>query len=319
MTKYLNIYAFCKVITGKENSIICDFQKNVLKYIPDTLVEIITQLQENEFEIVKNQYKSQARIFNSYINFLTHNKFGFFSDYRAEFVAIENHFETPEIINNAVIEYDFKNYDILSLLKALDELFCKYIEIRILSFDFKKIDDLIAVFESSNTSGFRSFKLFIPFNNAKEAKIIYQKLKAYKKIYKIIFYNSNKEQRNFKSQNTQYIKNNMEEIRTRNFHDKNLIIDLHYFFEAQQKNPYYNKKVSIDYQGNIKNCIKNKAVFGNLSTHPLLEVIYNPLFQEFWNVSHNQIIELKDNELRYNRLISNDLNKVSNNLYELIF
>jgi SPASM domain peptide maturase of grasp-with-spasm system len=317
--KYLNIYAFCKVITGEGNSIICDFQKKNLKYIPDTLVEIIKQLQENEYETIKNEYSNQQRVFKSYIDFLIKNKFAFFSDYRGEFAAIENRFETPEIINNAVIEYDFKNYDLISLLKELDGLFCKYIEIRLLSFDLKQIDDLVAVFESSNTSGFRSFKIFIPFNNMLESKMIYQKLKKYKKIYKIVFYNALNKRLDIRSQNLQYIKNSIEDIRTRNFHDKNLIVDLNYFFEAQEKNPYYNKKVTIDYLGNIKNCIKNKAFFGNLAIDNLSNIIQQSDFQEFWNVSHDQIIDIKNNELRYNRLISNDLNKVSNNLYELVF
>ncbi len=319
MSKYLNIYAFCKVIKGQENYVICDFQKKNLKHIPDTLALIIEQFKENEFVTVKNNFIDQKTVFNSYVNYLTQNKFAFFSDYRDEFIDIKDDFETPEIINNAILEYDFNKYNIISVLEQLDELFCKYIEIRILNFTIENLNYLADIFETTILCGFRSIVVYLPYSETTESKIIYQKLKKYKKIHMIVFYNTtDKVKISSKIQNLQYIKSGIDEIRNKNFQEKNLIIDLNYFFEAQQKNPYYNKKVSIDYLGNVKNCIKNKSVFGNTNTHMLESIIKTKEFQEFWNVSHDKILKICNSELRYNKLVSNDLKKVSEHLYEII-
>ncbi|KRB57905.1 hypothetical protein [Flavobacterium sp. Root186] len=319
MTRYLNLYAFCKIIEGKENFIICDFQKKSLKYIPDTLVSIINLLQTTEYEKVREQFSDQKAIFNSYVDFLISGKFAFFSDYREPFTSIENDFETPEIINNSIIEYNFESYDLNKALKELDELYTKYVEIRLLSYKSDNLEELADTFEKCKSYGFRSIVIYIPYLNSSESAAIHKRLKNFGKIFKIIFYNSPEKNLNVKAKNMLFIKHNAEEIRHNNFNEKNIIIDLRYYFESQKKNPYYNKKVCIDNKGTIKNCIKNKSSFGNIATDNISAIINKDDFQEFWNISHDQIINLQEDAMRYNRVVSNDLKKVSNNIYELIF
>lgn len=319
MTRYLNLYAFCKIIEGKENFIICDFQKKSLKYIPDTLVSIINLLQTAEYEKVKEQFSDQKAIFNSYVDFLISGKFAFFSDYREPFPEIQNDFETPEIINNSIIEYNFDSYDLNKVLKELDQLYTKYVEIRLLSYTLDNLDELVEIFAKSKSYGFRSIVIYIPFLSTSESVAIYKRLKSFGKIFKIIFYNSPDEKTKVSAKNVLFIKNNAEEIRHTNFNEKSIIIDLKYYFESQKKNPYYNKKVSIDSKGTIKNCIKNKSSFGNVTTQNISAIIDKDDFQEFWHISHDQIINLNEDAMRYNRVVSNDLKKVSNNNYELIF
>lgn len=319
MTRYLNLYAFCKIIEGKENFVICDFQKKSLKYIPDTLVSIINLLQTAEYEKVKEQFSDQKAIFNSYVDFLISGKFAFFSDYREPFREIENDFETPEIINNSIIEYNFDSYDLNEVLKELDELYTKYVEIRLLSYTSDNLDELVEIFAKSRSYGFRSIVIYIPFLSSSESVAIYKRLKNFGKIFKIIFYNSPDKKTKVSAKNVLFIKNNAEEIRHTNFNEKSIIIDLKYYFESQKKNPYYNKKVSIDSKGTIKNCIKNKSSFGNVTTENISAIINKDDFQEFWHISHDQIINLNEDAMRYNRVVSNDLKKVSNNKYELIF
>ena len=47
-------------------------------------------------------------------------------------------------------------------------------------------------------------------------------------------------------------------------------------------------------------------------------MIQSQAFREFWFVSHDRILEVKDSELRYNYIITNDLEKVSDQYYRLI-
>lgn len=319
MNKYLNLFAFCKIIDGKENFIICDFQKKSLKYIPDTLVSVINLLQTTEYSKVQEQFSDQKSIFNSYVNFLITGKFAFFSDYREPFTEIENDFETPEIINNAIIEYNFESYDLNEVLNELDQLYAKYIEIRLLSYTSDNLEQLADTFEKCKSYGFRSIVIYIPYINSSESLKIHKRFKNFGKIFKIIFYNSPEKKLKVNAKNILFIKNNAEEIRQTNFNENNIIIDLKYYFESQKKNPYYNKKVCIDSKGAIKNCIKNKSSFGNVMIENITDIINKNDFQEFWNISHDQIINLQEDPMRYNRVVSNDLKKVSNNIYELIF
>lgn len=65
------------------------------------------------------------------MNFLIKENFVFFSDERENFISINNNWASPEIINNAIIEYDLHNL-IKSTLDQLDDLNCKFIELRFL-------------------------------------------------------------------------------------------------------------------------------------------------------------------------------------------
>ena len=70
MNKFLNLFTFCKVIEGTEQSIICDFQKLSIKYIPNSMVEVIKMRQSNDYLPVKEEFSDQKGIFKSYVNFL---------------------------------------------------------------------------------------------------------------------------------------------------------------------------------------------------------------------------------------------------------
>ena len=68
---YLLLFSFCKVVKGEEKSIICDFQKEKIKFIPNEMVTVIEMLQEQTFDFVKSQFVEDLGIFNSYITFLS--------------------------------------------------------------------------------------------------------------------------------------------------------------------------------------------------------------------------------------------------------
>lgn len=59
-------------------------------------------------------------------------------------------------------------------------------------------------------------------------------------------------------------------------------------------------------------------VFDNVNDVKLKTIISKYEFQEFWNANHDLIIEFKNDELRYNKLITNDLIKLDSNLYSII-
>lgn len=318
MNKFLNIFTFCKIIKGTEQSIICDFQKLSIKYIPNSMVEVINMLENNEYLNVKNEFNDQKDIFKSYVSFLINEKFAFFSDERDNFMPLDTNWSSPEIINNSIIEYNFEKYDLKKTLTQLDNLNCKFIELRFLSFDDEKFIEIEKILNHCNDFGFRSLRIFIPFIDHNICTKIYHKFKKFKKIEVIVFYNSPKEKLIYNIQNTVFVKHSMEEIRFSNFNDKDIIIDLKYYLEAQKYNPYYNKKVSVDLKGNIKNCVKNKTIHGNVNDTNLKTIVQSSKFQEFWYITHDKIIDVNENELRYNMLISNDLKRIDNDFYQII-
>ena len=316
---YLVLFNFCKIVEGVEQSIICNLQKEKIKFIPNEMIVVINMLNNQPFHEVKEFFQDDLDIFDSYIDFLLEEKFAFFSETNSHFIEIEDYWASPEFINNAILEYDFKAYDIVNVLDQLGELLTKHIEFRLTNFDESNIEKLKEIIDHCTNSVVRSIRIYYPFHSKELSKRIMDEFNLYSIIECNIVYSNNINKTIEKNNSTtRFISQTLYEITTANIDRKYLINNIRYFYECQKFNPYYNKKVSIDRLGNIKNCIKNRAVFGNVNNDELSNIISTKDFQEFWEVTHDKIIDIKDSELRYNYIITNDLEKLDEGFYKIL-
>jgi SPASM domain peptide maturase of grasp-with-spasm system len=96
-------------------------------------------------------------------------------------------------------------------------------------------------------------------------------------------------------------------IKTDYLHEKCCgVIASHYFMpniqtftESHHHNSCLNRKISIDTEGNIKNCPSMSQSFGNIRDTTLQEALDHPDFKKYWNVTKDQIEVCKDCEFRY--------------------
>ncbi|MBN8677661.1 MAG: grasp-with-spasm system SPASM domain peptide maturase [Chitinophagales bacterium] len=84
------------------------------------------------------------------------------------------------------------------------------------------------------------------------------------------------------------------------------VISHHYFTpnistytESLAHNSCLNRKISIDADGNIKNCPSMAQSFGNIKDTTLQEALEHPEFKKYWNITKDQIAVCKDCEFRY--------------------
>lgn len=312
MINYLNIYAFCKKVKGKEKSVICDLHRGNIKFIPNEMYSILEELEVNSIGFILNKYTEKVDIINYYIDFIQKSNFGFISNEKKVFVEIENKFETPEVINNAIIEYGFETYILLKVIDNLNKLNTKFIELRITKFSSDNQYELRKVLYYLSTSSVINISILLPYDRDEHHNILSLK-EQYPIINKMVFYNFHED---IIDGNILYTKKNITQIN--NYNKENTIVNsIEFYYESLKYNTYYNKKISIDKAGNIKNCIKNDTVFGNVNTNNILDVISTKSFQELWTANNDRIIDVKNNPLRYNLMISNDLIKTNNNEYKI--
>lgn len=79
----------------------------------------------------------------------------------------------------------------------------------------------------------------------------------------------------------------------------NLNINRSFYIEALNYNSCLHKKISIDYEGNIKNCPSMVKNFGNIKQTSLRKALLNNDFKEYWDVNKDEIEVCKDCEFRY--------------------
>jgi SPASM domain peptide maturase of grasp-with-spasm system len=304
---YFKIFAHNIPVSGKERSAIYDLQKGEITLIPNILYKIIQDLNQQSLNDVRLKYApNNPELFDNYINFLLKKDLGFKTKSPESFPDLILEYDIPTEIYTAIIESDFKKYNVKSLLETLNELLCQNLEMRLNINDLTE-EEVLSFVRLLDEKTFRSVVLILDYRQElwyeDWAITLYE---ACSKINKIIVVNCpiNFESKEY-SQQISYSTKTLSELGE---YRKRYIVNQNYFTEALQFNPFYNRKICIDNNGNIKNDLRQQESFGSIAdrenvAHQLNEILNNESFRERWHASPDTIEELKDSELRYCQFI----------------
>ena len=318
-TEYFKLFSHNIAVKGKDKSAIYNVQRSDIKFIPNSLYGVLEKMEiQSIIDIRKEIPGEEYIIFDSYINFLIKNNFGFLTTDPEEYPKMPMDWRTPNIINTAVIEYDFNNsnYELSEVFKQLDDLLCPHLEIRL---KVKNIAEVKYISELTRGLVFRSIGLIVEYFNEVEETIDELFTKNEKFDY-IIIHNSPKpgiHSKQFENRINYIAEDIYEGLQEKHFPQDNYIVSVKYFTEAQDHHTYYNKRVCIDWNGNIKNCLLHKKDFGNITDTKLKELIENSEFTELWSVNPSRIIDYKDDELRYCKFYTQELERVDDYYYKV--
>lgn len=305
--KYIYLFSCCVTVKGHSRSTICDLQRNKFKIIPNSLYEILAQLdQERNLIALRTHFKSEEdkEIFDSYINFLIEEEFIFMDDVlhnRLEPIDLEL-FDIPSLISNSIIDYSGK-YSINLLddfISQLDMLRCEAVEVRI----FKKINErtLYQLLDFFNDKGIRCINLILHFDNYMTQSFFEKLGNEYRRIREISIFNYLKKS---KFENLfypiYYLKNpDFSEIHCGFVSPEAFYVNIQNFTESKKFNSCLNKKLSLDESGNIKNCPSMKKSFGNINLeYSLTDIAKQNAFQKDWTITKDLVQVCKDCEFRY--------------------
>ncbi|MBK7587807.1 MAG: SPASM domain-containing protein [Bacteroidetes bacterium] len=71
-------------------------------------------------------------------------------------------------------------------------------------------------------------------------------------------------------------------------------VNLSHFTESLSFNTCLNRKISIDVNGQIKNCPSMAKCYGNIRDTKLIDVVNDPEFQKVWHIKKDEITKCKD-------------------------
>ena len=302
--KYFIFFSNCFLIKGYSRSLIIDPQRGSFVTIPNSLYEIITLLKEkNSISKILNSYPDEVKTINNYISYLIEKEYGFIGNSKEFdlFINYPNKFETPYLISNVV--YEVTNKNITHSKKIFDEiqkLNCR--NIQLIFYDITDIDKLKIFFDYTKEIDLRSIEVIVKYT---EDFFHFLTSDNYynKKITQIIFHTYQKTYTPIIDLNFEIIF--LEEpitdfkscgnISNNNFNHINQLIVL----ESINHNSCLHKKLSIDKDGNIKNCPAMAESFGNIQNTSLINAINIPDFKKYWNITKDQIEVCKDCEFRH--------------------
>lgn len=300
------LYANCIPVKGVENSIICDVQRNSYVSIPNDLYKILKEQKGLSLFEIKKFYKNQYDdIIDEYFQILSENEFAFFTDTPKLFPEMSMEWHEPFEITNTIIDIDKNsNFDIDKVLKELSNLHCKFIQFRfynkvkLLDIEsiLKKVDDL-----KSNTLG---VEFNVTYNTSFKNKELENLFEHEKRLSTIVFYSSPIKKNIYKLKGgTRYIIHTPKRLVSKKncgiANNTSFSINIKSFTESINHNSCLNRKISIDTNGNIKNCPSMPQSFGNIRDTTLEEALNHPDFKIYWNITKDDIKVCKDCEFRY--------------------
>lgn len=299
------LFSDCIPVKGFNRSLICDTRNNKYFFIPNGLYDILEKYNGKTLEIIKKDFNYQYdEIIDEYFIFLLENKLIFFNSNPELFPKINTQWSSPSKITNIIIDYERITHNFKDLVLQFETLKCSYIQLRF--FKLTSLDYIGELVQHLNNEKSRiiSIDFIIPYNENFKVEELNLLLSQNSRIHSIIIYNS--------PNNKSYkpVNNNMGYILQleRNILDEKHcgIINSEYFYsninllsESQYYNTCLNRKISIDKEGNIKNCPSMTQNFGNIKDTTLKEALSHPDFKKYWNIAKDQIEVCKDCEFRH--------------------
>lgn len=199
---------------------------------------------------------------------------------------------------NSILELDLRNRDlVLNTIIFIHKNNIKYLECRI--FNAINAHEIINLLSIMNFDQITSLDLKIDLPNVVLASDFIFEISKHIEISAIYLYSRNE---NLKLENitpTYTFTNKLTKERCGQC-NMNLFNSSELFYtESLHHNSCLNRKISIDAEGNIKNCPSMPESFGNIKDTTLAEAIEKPGFKKYWNITKDQIAVCKDCEFRY--------------------
>ncbi|HYC83740.1 MAG TPA: grasp-with-spasm system SPASM domain peptide maturase [Chryseosolibacter sp.] len=296
------LFANCVAVKGASRGAIYDLQNEVIKLIPNILVDVLELAKTNTIDEVKAHFgHDMDEGIDRYISLLENEGYGFRTAEPHRFPPLSLEWDHPAAITNAIIDVGRRsnhNYEQIAL--ALDGVGCVAVQFRF--FDFIGPATLESVLKVYNGTRVISLELIVKYDPALVSQLptlIYE----YRRVRSVTIHGSPDEQR-IKDERTGveliYITAEIDSsAHCGQVSSDHFVSNIGFFTESQRFNTCLNRKISLDVAGNIKNCPSMTTTFGKLTDTDLKDVVRQADFKKVWTVTKEMIDVCKVCEFRH--------------------
>jgi len=292
---HFKLFSNCIPVKGITQSIIYDLQLYRFEYIPNVLFGILQLSKEKSIEELKSFYKNEYDTgIDGYFNYLITKEFGFYTSEPDLYPDLDLSWESSFKITNCVLHNNLKIIAELKFSVEVDDL-----TIILDSFDKEALEYLKRI---QHIITYQSIQFFIRYNNniAHDLQLM-SEIKIHPQL--LIFNCPEDKEELIAGFKVMHVKEDFNLSHDCKVHLNYFSCNVPHFTEAQQFNTYFNRKLYIDPQGNLKNAPNTPMSHGNikdLQDHNHLMLAINSFdFVKLQKVTKDMIAVCKDCEYRY--------------------
>jgi len=286
------------LVKGIIRCVLIDIERQIYYLIPNALYSILIDNKFFSLDSLINKYKNKE-ILNEYYNFLNERDLIFSSSNIEIFQDIELNWDYPGQISNLIIDYNSSsklNFKELSM--QLSNYGTKHLQIRF--FDVVSFKTLRNILTNFNKSTIEGIEILLPYSNEITIDNFLELMGLFKRLSYFIIYNSKNIELDYNNDRIVFVSSNIIDHKSCGIISPNYFTNnLSSISESHHYNTCLNRKISIDIDGNIKNCPSMTKSFGNIKDTTLDEALNKPEFKKYWNLKKDDITKCKDCEFRH--------------------
>lgn len=296
------LFANCQPVKGARRSLICDIQRGEMKLIPNGLYDILTEYNGKTYnEIIEDYGEDNKPTIDEYFEFLEENEFIFWTPDPQNFPDIDTEWDYPGAITNAIIDCNQQsahNYEVI--FQQLSDLGCKAVQLRF--YNTIGIQQLKEILNYTNKTRFQHIDLFVKHDDAYTEEVVNELCGEHVRIQLICIHSAPAtKQVTLEMYSTRILYT--EEIVNDHTHcgviaSEYFVVNMPTFFEAMKYNSCLNRKISVDVNGEIRNCPSLPQTYGNITTTSLHSALIQKDFKNLWEINKDQVEICKDCEFR---------------------
>jgi SPASM domain peptide maturase of grasp-with-spasm system len=280
----------CIAVRGYFRSVIIDITRKIYQFIPNIMCD----------GILTNKLVD-TNLSQEYMDFLIENEFIFecTEDELAFYPPLNTKWDYPAYITNAIIEISKIQFITDEFLKQIIDLGCRhFVFIFNESIKIELLEQISKLFDETPVL---TIEIYFKYSKDCNSKMLENLMIQNSRISYILLYESPKDE----IISPTHIRGNIVYYSKPVFYDECSInsqifaVDMSLYTESLHFNTFYNRKLCIDKNGNIKNYFTQKKSFGNIFSDKIEDAILKKSFQKIWKVRKDLIDVCKDCEFRY--------------------
>jgi hypothetical protein len=294
--KWFRLHHGIVPVKGKNRSAIYDFNRGKLSMISNDLYDLVGWLQRFGSAEDPGECPMSAKMLMEWLSKMLNYGWGHLTRMPHRFSEMPTEWHGYGDVYQAVVDHSLGGevYSLRAVIGELDELMCQHLELR-LPPHWDEGDTLHAAMSAMETADFHSVHLVLQYRPGVETGPVFEK---YPLLTRITFYGAPMDGKAGRgARKVRYRTAGVDSLT--GMPAMPYVVTRSFFSEARVFNPYYNRRVTVDRNGYIRNDLGLKRHFGNVNACAIGKIIATDGFRELWNANADRIIGLRDDPFRY--------------------
>lgn len=306
--KYFVLLSSSIIVRGVNRSLIQNVDSGLFDLIPAVLADITDQAKNRSIGEICDLYGyGNKKTILSYFSFLISRNYGYlFASPKGLLDQVNkekwNEWDYPYQLTNAVIDY---NDDTRELLKQsitdISKIGCAFLQLRFLGNHGSEVIHEFSDF-IHRACRFSGLSLVCDYHTFGSLDAIEQLAAENSILHELILYNAPdekvEESRKYRCKII-HVKGNIGIHSCGVASPEYFTSSKPFFTESLRHNTCLNRKISVDSEGNIRNCPSMKERYGNIRDTTLAQALMKPGFKKYWSITKDQVTKCRDCEFRY--------------------